>query len=246
MFYYIIELTKDTGGIKFLTKTKEMLGELGIAGEMVVPTSARPVEELTQIGLEKGYSTIVAIGSARLVNKIAAILQNLHEVALGIVPTDKASPLHNLIGSRDVDSALQIIIKRQVKYVDLAVIEPNKFFLTKAQIFTPKPVNINFQIDDKIKGAAIVDEITIHSDLRTELKKSENEGFLKKITSTFTHNEAKLNVSEFFPRNKVEITTLRPLPVIIDKEIVAKTPIYITTRSQVLKIIANNDIIKPK
>ncbi|MFA6423418.1 MAG: hypothetical protein WCW17_03120 [Patescibacteria group bacterium] len=243
MYYYIVELSKETGGIKFLDKIKNSLSDLGISGETVVPTAARTAEELALMGIDKGYSTIVTIGSGKLINRVASILQDNHEITMGIVPTDSTSQLHQMIGSKDIDSAIRILKSHNIQYINLAHIEPSRYFLNKAYIYTPRPININFQIDNDYKGAAIITELNFTSDLKLELENVVEHSFLDKIKHSFSKSSPKLMKSTFTAKNRVIITTLKPLPVISEKEIIAQTPITLTCKKQVLKIITNHDTI---
>lgn len=243
MYYYIFELSKELGGIKFLDRTKEILSDLGISGEIVVPTAARPAEELALMGIEKGYSSIVVVGSEKLVNRVASVLQNNLEVSMGIVPTNPKSSLHEIIGSKDLVSALKVLTEHSIKYINLGLIEPNKYFLNKAYVFAPKPTNINFQIDNSYRGAAIVTQAIISSDLTLELESETKQGVLSLIASSIKGSKPKLLKSKLKAQQKIEINTLRPLPVVSEREIIAQTPIKVTFKSQVLKIIVSRDRI---
>ena len=68
MYYYIMDSPKNISEKRTQEKIKNILGLLGITGETVTVTPARSIEELTNMGLAKKYSTIVAVGGDRWYN----------------------------------------------------------------------------------------------------------------------------------------------------------------------------------
>jgi diacylglycerol kinase family enzyme len=93
MYYYIFESAKNTSQKNLHEKIKDYLGFLGIAGETMTVSPARSVEELTQMGIEKKYSTIVAVGGDVLINKIASLIQGT-EIVLGIIPIEASEQIN--------------------------------------------------------------------------------------------------------------------------------------------------------
>ena len=162
MYYYIIEPSRG----KFISKQekiKDILGNLGIAGETVSANSSRTVEELTHLGVVKGYSTIVAIGSESLVNKVITILaseQLAKNTVLGVIPDDFNSALAQKIGVTDLNSACNILKFRKLESVGLCLIEPNKYFITEASIEKSRNTEIYFSLD-QLQGKALAKKVSI-------------------------------------------------------------------------------------
>ena len=122
-------------------KVKDTLGDLGIAGETVFPSPARTIEELASLGILKGYSTIVAVGSEKIVNKIVTALINQKsnkDTVLGVIPEDYTSKIAKRIGVSDYKEACQALKYRKLETVDACCIEPNKYFMTEAVIDSVK------------------------------------------------------------------------------------------------------------
>ena len=63
MYYYLVEPQRIHDGEVFLERLANLTTDLGIAGEMVVPSPAKPIAQLIDIGLTKGYTTLVCVGS---------------------------------------------------------------------------------------------------------------------------------------------------------------------------------------
>lgn len=221
-------------------KIKDALGFLGIAGETVTVSPARTVEELTNMGLAKKYSTIVAVGGDRLVNKIASMLQEKDHV-LGIIPIEASTEICNLIGTDDIKTACENLRFRKVKNVDLSYIEPNKYFLTNINIDSSKPLNCHIEIDN-CEFKATATSIILEPDLTLNLQDdSLSAGVFKKSINWLFGKKSDNNNTSIFKGRRVKIDTSESLPVLIDGEVIAKTPIVARIKPKVLKIIAGRD-----
>jgi len=249
MYYYIIEAPKGRF-VQRNEKVKDILGDLGIAGETVSPSAARTIEELTHLGVIKGYSTIVAVGSESLANKVITALaaeKTSGELVLGIIPNDFTSALAKKIGASDLRSACEALKFRKLATIDICLIEPNKYFITNAQVIAPKNSEIYFSFE-KIKGKALADNISIYPGLKIFFHDRNLEGgtsikfynwlFGKKREDIFSSN---------FKTKRIRIESEKAnLPVYVSGEIVAKTPVTFHNRSKVLKIIVARDKMKEK
>src|SRR3989304_6363352 len=145
-----------TGRVYGSITSKDLSGDLGIAGEAVSPSAARTIEELTHLGVVKGYSTIVACGSEMLVNKVITVLATekmAKETVLGIIPDDFNSLLAERLGLKDIFSACNALKYRKLETINLCLIEPNKYFLTEAIIESPRNQEIFFSVE-KLQGRA--------------------------------------------------------------------------------------------
>ncbi len=247
MYYYIVEPPKG----KFISRTekiKDILGDLGIAGETVSPSAARTIEELTHLGVIKGYSTIVAVGSEALANKVITALameKTASEIVLGVIPDDFNLALAKKIGINDLRSACEVLKHRRLSTVDVCLIEPNKYFITSAEITANRNMEIYFSFE-KVKGRALSDNILIKPGLEIYFHDRNLEGgttikfynwlFGKKRDDIFSSN---------FKTKRIRIEAENAnLPVKVSGEIVAKTPVTLHNRSKVLKIIVARDKIK--
>jgi len=231
---------KDSGQKREQEKIKDALGFLGIAGETVTVSPARTIEELTNMGLAKKYSTIVAVGGDRLVNKIAAMLQEKDHV-LGVIPVNASAEICNLIGTSDIKTACENLRFRKVKNVDLSYIEPNKYFLTNINIISNKPLNCQIEIDS-CEFKATATNIVLEPNLTLHLQdESLSGGTFKKAINWIFGKKSQDNNTSIFKGKRIKIDTSESLPVLIDGEVIAKTPIVARVKPKVLKIIAGRD-----
>lgn len=248
MYYYIMEPPKGKTVLR-QEKIKDILGDLGIAGETVIPSAARTIEELTRLGVLKGYSTIVACGKESLANKVITVLANLEnskDVVLGIIPDNFESALAQKIGINDVYSACNALKLRKLETIDLVLIEPNQYFLTEAVIETFRNQKIYFSME-KLKGKALANRVIIKPGLELYiLDKTLTGGKTQQFFRWLFGKKEKDIYSSYFHPKKLRLESDHNLPIKVSEEIVARTPVNLYNRSKVLKIIVARDKIKSK
>ena len=230
-------------------KIKDILGDLGIAGETVSPSAARTIEELAYLGIVKGYSTIVAVGSEALTNKVITAIvgrKDAKDVVLGVIPDDFLSKLAKLTGVTDLYSACQALKFRRLKTVDVCLVEPNKYFITEAIIETFRNHSLYFSIE-KLKGKALTNRVVIEPGLKVAVY---DKTFIGKTPSRFFNwlfgrKEKDIYTSFFYPK-KIRLEAEGSLSLKVSGETISKTPVTLHNRSRILKIIVARDIIREK
>jgi len=249
MYYYIME----PAGRKELVwqeRVKSILGDLGIAGETVSPSPARTIEELASLGIVKGYSTIVAVGSENIVDKIVTALINQKgnkEVVLGIIPENYNSAMARMLGVSDLRDACNTLKFRKLSTIDACFIEPNKYFLTEAIIESHRTID-SYLILDNIKAGLPFNRIIIKPGLKITIEDNslQKDSPNKLLGWLFGKKQTGINNS-FFRSKNLKIETINTnIPVKVDDEVIAKTPIVCRNRSKVLKIIVARDTINLK
>lgn len=248
MYYYILAPQKGKAYIR-QEKIKDILGDLGIAGETVSPSPARTIEELTHLGVIKGYSTIVAVGPEGLANKVITVLasqKTAKNVVLGIIPDNFDSVIAQKIGVKDLYSACNALKERRLETMDICQIEPNKFFLTEAVVESFRNQEVYFSIDN-LKGKVMVNQIVIKPGLEIFFHDKSLEGSTSSRFFRWLFGKKQVDIfSSNFRTKKIHLESQNNLPVKISGEIVAKIPVTINNRSRILKIIVARDKIKTK
>ncbi len=128
MYYYIVENSKRKEFEKIEPKTSEILTSFDIHGEYDYVDSMVDVEDKVKSALEKGFSTIVSVGTENLANNIAVNLVNTKAV-MGIIPFEEGI-LSNSLGLGNWKTSLEILAARRVLMMDVGVVN-NKFFITE-------------------------------------------------------------------------------------------------------------------
>lgn len=247
MYYYIMEPPKGKV-VSRQEKIKDILGDLGIAGETVSSSAARTIEELTHLGIVKGYSTVVAVGSESLVNKIITVLateKTAKDVILGVIPNDFKSLLAKIINVNDLHSACSALKFRKLESIDLCAIEPNKFFITEAVLENNRNYGIYFS-KDGLQGKIEAERIVIKPGLEIFTHDRALEGNAPSRFYKWLFGQKQSDIySSYFTAKKIrfEAENNAAIPIKVAGEIVAKTPATIHSRSRVLKIIVARDKI---
>jgi len=228
-------------------KIKDILGDLGIAGETVSPSAARTIEELTHLGIIKGYSTIVAVGPESLVNKVITVLATQKEakdVVLGIIPDDFNSQIARKIGVKDLYAACEALKNRKLETVDLCLLEPNKYFLTDGTIETFFNQEIYFSIEN-LQGKALANKVIIKPGLEVFFYDKSLQGSPLSSFWRWLFGKEKPDIySSFFKTKRLRIESQNSLSLKVAGQTLAKTPLTLHNRSRLLKIIAARDRIK--
>jgi diacylglycerol kinase family enzyme len=244
-----------------MKKITAKLESLRILGEVAKANPVQRPEELCQIGLNRGYTTIVVIGADTTINNLAPLIAN-KKATLGVIPLEKNSSFWNLLGCTNWEEACEILPKRKLDIFDLGHIKPDRYFLTYINIAPEEnkkpaasllPVRINFGnfITESYVNEIIVtngcdnpslDILTARAGYTDNLlsiyyytKKRNKEGIFSKI---FNPSTDKI-FSSVFHSNKFSVNHLeKPLTIFgPDNQIITKTPVEISVVPRILKII---------
>ena len=127
---------------------------------MAVSSPARSAEEVAEMALERGYTTIVAVGGDLMVNRLANVLAGT-QAALGVIPYELSNDLSQLFFGQDLKTACQGLRQRKTSFIDLGTIAPDKYFLSDISLRLEKPVKINIDVDDQFTLAAKIYNLNI-------------------------------------------------------------------------------------
>ncbi len=247
MYYYIMEPPKGNL-VSRQEKIKDILGDLGIAGETVTPSSARTIEELANLGIMKGYSTIVAVGGETVANKVINVLATqkiTKEAVLGIIPNDFNNPLAKKINVSDIRVACEALKYRKLQTIDICQIEPNKYFITEGIIENPRNRNLYFSTDN-FSGVAKANRTIIQPGLKIFMHDKALEGSaFGRFYKWLFKKEEKDVFSSFFETKRIRFESENSnLSIKISGETIAKTPVTLNNRPRVLKIIVARDKLR--
>lgn len=250
MYYYIFEQPKATAARNLQDKIKEILVEYGIAGELNTASPARPLEELTRVGLEKDCSTLVAVGSDYHINRVASAIKDCFlrdfrkEVALGMVPTDEHSNIGERLEFENYKIACEALKYRRLQECDLGYLEPAGIhFLTSAEIHLQNPVSISLQVDRWESTVPITDLIIFNDLTLTFHNRLDEQKISKRFWDWLFAKPIVPNQISIFKAKIIEVRANQHLTVTIEGTPVAKTPVSFYRRPKALKIIVKRDKI---
>src|SRR6266498_2095322 len=169
MYYYIIDPPAAAQTAKIAQRLQELITPLGISGEISIATPARSSEELAYMGIDKGYTTFIAVGGEELANTVATILLNesREKIAYGIIPINAGPLIPQLVGvaNNDIRHAVEIIKQRHLDLIDLIQIGTKNYTFTEALVAAPRKVKVTLEIDQNFKAECMTDLLHITRNL---------------------------------------------------------------------------------
>jgi hypothetical protein len=244
MYYYIFEPPKSQSMRAYFEKIRDISREYSISGEITQASPARTPEELATMAIEKNYSTIVAVGDDSHVNRIASqIIGQKAElpVALGIISTDPESMLFERWGFKKPEEACEALKYRKLDRFDAGLIEPNFYFLTSCKIECKKPTRIAIEVD-RWRADAIIDRLEVSSNLYILVERFLKERSVTRSISNWLFGKPNYAADRsIFKAKIIKIISEESLPILVDKIVVAHTPVNIYRKPHALNIICKRD-----
>lgn len=263
MYYYILEQAKNKTIESLQNKIITAIEDFQIMGEAVKANPVQKPEDLCEIGLSKGYNTVVGIGSDSLINNIAPLIAKKGAV-LGIVPTETYSSFYNLIGCHNWLEATQALPKRITETIDLGLINKDKIFLTHINIRSTKskkPVLFKAIFESFEAEVPIAEVMVANSFLDFKKGIWNDKGFIDGLISIHFKTESSQKPKGFWAnllgKKEIEYSSVfhqktaylggleQSLEVFAsDDSFICNTPITVSSLSKAIKIIVAKKITK--
>jgi hypothetical protein len=258
MYYYILEQPQSKNLESLQNKIITQIEDKQIMGEAVKSNPVQKPEELAEIGLSKGYNTIVGIGTDSLINKIAPLVSKKGAV-LGIVPTEENSSFFEVIGCRNWQEACDILPKRKTSCIDLGVLGKSNIFLTYIKLRPrkgTKPTLAKAIFNTYEAEAPILEILVANSVLDLEKRSWKRKGFFdNQISIHFKTDSGKIKqgffdkifhkdnsfYSSVFHAEQAQLGGLeQTLDVVAsDNQFICNTPVAVGILPKALKIIVS-------
>jgi len=128
MYYYIIDKSRQRDFEKIEPKIKEILTNFDILGEFIYAENVVDIPDIVKTAMDKGFSTIVAVGNDSLANAVAVNIIN-SKITLGILPLEDGI-LSLSLGLGNWKNACEILAARRVLLMDTGIVN-DKTFVTE-------------------------------------------------------------------------------------------------------------------
>jgi diacylglycerol kinase family enzyme len=240
MYYYILESPPNRAIRQTYQRLRDILTNLGIAGEMVASSPARSPEELAAMGIEKGYSTIVAVGGDFHINQVATTVMN--RAVLGIVPINASEQVTNLVGVSDIRAAAEILKQRRLNQVHSVLIEPDLPLFLEAELAPPRLAKISLVIDNRVRAFAYFNRAVINRSLEVKIE-STHVTEPRKVLGLFSVGGNIIKSESLFHGRSVRIVTDPELPLLVAGRAVATTPAQMRLLPESLKVITRRGTV---
>lgn len=240
MYYYILESPSSRATRQTYQKLRDILTNLGIAGEMVAASPARTPEELAVMGIEKGYSTIVAVGGDHHINQVATTIMD--RAVLGIVPINASRQVTDLIGLTDIRTAAETLKHRRLLTVSTIYIEPDLLLFLDAEIIPNQNAKISLVIDNKVRAFAYFDRAVINRAMEIRIE-STHVTEAKKVLGLFKTGGNVVRSESLFHGKSITVRTDPELPLLVAGQAIAKTPVNMRLLPESLKVITRRGTV---
>jgi diacylglycerol kinase family enzyme len=240
MYYYILEAPGTRAVRQTYQRLRDTLTNLGIAGEMVAASPARTPEELAVMGVEKGYSTIVAVGGDYHINQIATTVMN--RAVLGIVPINASDQVVELVGASDIRSAAETLKFRRLTSVSTVLVEPDTIVFLNAEIVPPKMAKISLVLDNRVRAFAYFNRAVVNRSLEITLE-STHLTEPRRVLGVFTVGGHVVKSESLFHAKNLRIVTDPELPLTVAGQPIAASPLQLRLLPESLKIITRRGTI---
>lgn len=240
MYYFIFEQPLTRKQSELAQQIEDQVVADGIAGELVVADAYTDIDQLLAAAHHKDFHTVVVVGSPRLANHVAARLIR-YEMALGIVPWDAAPSLNELIGCHDWQSAVAAVKKRRWKYVALGRLGDQGVFLSEATVDIKRSSEIIRLRTNSYTALFNATAVTLSCTTRG-LKDHQVVFGCETVAPELSNWQRFWGKKAAGPQSRfaLEAFTLEsetPLQIILDGEVIASTPVSISTLPRAVRLI---------
>ena len=223
-----------------LVKIEQRVTDLGIKGRIARLSILKNMKELIIDGLKDGVKTIVVIGDTKTFSKVINIVADL-DITLGLIPINNNNKIARLLGIPPRVLACEILASRIIKRIDLGQV--NKYyFISKAHINNGL-VEINYG-NFKIMPTTKENNITFYN-FSDKQNFNPTDGILETVITPIksTIFGKKLIKSTIFPFLNIKINSLydEQAALLIDEQIIVKTPVRIKVIPKKLKVIVGSE-----
>lgn len=129
MYYYVFNPTAGGGRSNLQDKLRTRLRALGIDGEFAKTTSGGDATKLAKLAIEKGYTTIVAVGGDGTVNEVINGITG-DQAAVGIIPLGNSNLIAAQLGINGWEQACEVLAARRLTSYGLIAAGQNFFLST--------------------------------------------------------------------------------------------------------------------
>jgi diacylglycerol kinase family enzyme len=255
MYYYIYDsFLSDKKYTPTLHRIEARLMDLGINGRTERLSLLKSLREIVEEAVQKGATTVVAVGNDETISKIISFLPNL-SVTLGIIPVGQNNHIAQILGIPENEEACNTLSARITEKIDLG--KANDFyFISSLQIPAQKEIVIdcgNYFISP-LSDQGNINICNFDNTLTSRATgqagpSNPKDGVLEAVFSETPKQSGLFGIfkKEFsrdsvFPFKKMKIKCAKEcLPVIADGQITIKTPVTVEVAPKKLRVIVGKN-----
>lgn len=242
MYYFIFERPLTRPLLETSHQIEDEVVAGGIAGELVELTPGRNLDGIIADAHRKGYQTIAVVGGSKLVNQVASRLLR-YEMVMGIIPLVNSAATARLTGVSGWQEAVQALRQRRWQYAAMGRVGDTAAILTPAQLLVHPSIPLNLttpRYEAVIKASHCEIVAVFRGQARPYIEitaRSVVSAPQPRWWRLFSggHTEA----SSVFREESVGLSSRYPLPLVVDGQTIARTPIIINVMPKAIKLIVS-------
>lgn len=253
MYYYILESPQSRGIRQSYQRLRDILTNLSIVGEIVAASPARTPSELTEMGISKGYSTVVAVGGDHHVNEVATAIiaagkgggigdRSITQAVLGVIPVGASSLVTDIIGVSDLKDAAEALKHRRLTLQSTVLVEPNTTIFLDTAITSSRLSKISMVLDNRVRAHAYFNQMIVNRFLQIRLE-SMHTTEARKVLGLFTVGGETIKSESLFRARHARIITDPILPLTVAGIPITQTPIQLRLVHDSLKVISKRGTV---
>lgn len=240
MYFFIFDsFLQDSKYQGEVAHIEARIASLGLQGRTEKITILKNAKEAAERAVERGATTVVAVGNDQTVTKILPALAS-HHVTLGYIPLGQPTVIAQILGVRSGAAACEDISRRIIEKIDLGR-AGGQYFLSAAEVppATPMECDGKYTVTSTDAEARTM-IVNLGSD---EYLGCPDDGMLEVVLSGGTNRRSRFfgshrNRPSVFPVKQVKIPYLGPSATIrLDGTSILKTPLTIEAVPQKLTVI---------
>lgn len=240
MYYYILEAPQSRQVRQTYQRLRDTLTNMGIGGEMVGSSPARTPAELAVMGIQRGYTTIVAVGGDAHIEQVAAAIMG--QAVLGIVPINASQQVVDFVGTASVRDAAETLKFRRLTTVSTVVVNDEVPIFLDAVIETDKLAKVSLVLDNRLRAFAYFNRLVINRSLEITIE-SVHVTEAKKILGLFKVSGDTIKSESLFHARSVRLVTDPELPLKVAGHTIATTPLQLKLVPESLKVITRRGTV---
>lgn len=223
-YFFIINPISGKGkGKKLIPLIEKFFSERNLIFEIHITTFAGEAKSLASIGIQKGYTTIIAVGGDGTVNEVGAVLVN-SSVHFGIIPIGSGNGLaRELKIPMDPYAAIKNLIKGDLRKIDSGTCNGHYFACTAGIGFDAKMSSTFLHLTNRgLNGyvRTFLKEFFKYKSLRYEFQLNEKKIEVDALLITIANCKQWGNEFYISPQSKandglLEICILKKFPIYV-------------------------------
>lgn len=219
-----------------IARIETRLAALGLQGRQEKITILKNIQETVAEAIKRGATTVVAVGNDRTVSKILPQVVD-HDLTLGLIPLGPEQTIADYLGIPHGVAACDVLSRRVIRRLDVGKAN-SQYFLLRLQA----PARTTAVCDDTYSVESLDPQGTMAITNLGPAVGSPDDGRLELVVqgsgaARWPLFRRSYNADSIFPIRRARLQCRTDETILLDGQIVVKTPTQVTVGSKKLEVI---------